>query len=304
MEDKRLNIGIKVSKNTILGNIILSIVKIAVGVIAQSSAMMADGIHSFSDVISTIGVIIGLKLSNKDADTEHPYGHERIESLSSLFLSIMLFLVAIGIGYSGIENIIKGTYSTPGIFAIFAAILSIITKEWMYHYTMKYAKQINSSSLKADAWHHRSDSLSSIGALIGIIGARMGYPFLDPLVALIICILIIKVSYDILKQSIAQLIDESASPNDVNDIANKILSIDGVIRIDSLKTRQYASKLFVDVEIAVDATLTVEDGHKIAQNVHNFIEEDETVKHCMVHVNPYHVRKDINFTNVYTNKIN
>lgn len=293
MGDKKLDIGLKVSKNTIIGNMFLSIIKIVIGVVAQSSAMMADGIHSFSDVISTIGVIIGLKLSHKAADTEHPYGHERIESLSSLFLSIMLFLVAIGIGYSGIENILKGTYSTPGALAIFAAIISIISKEWMYHYTMKYAKEINSASLKADAWHHRSDSLSSIGALIGIIGARAGYSFLDPLVALIICVLIIKVAFDILKQSIAQLIDESASPEKVNDITNKILSVDGVIHIDSLKTRQYASKLFVDVEIAVDATITVEAGHKIAQNVHNLIEEDETIKHCMVHVNPYHLDNHI-----------
>ena len=273
MGDKKLDIGLKVSKNTIIGNMFLSIIKIVIGVVAQSSAMMADGIHSFSDVISTIGVIIGLKLSHKAADTEHPYGHERIESLSSLFLSIMLFLVAIGIGYSGIENILKGTYSTPGALAIFAAIISIISKEWMYHYTMKYAKEINSASLKADAWHHRSDSLSSIGALIGIIGARAGYSFLDPLVALIICVLIIKVALDILKQSIAQLIDESASPEKVNDITNKIL--------------------FVDVEIAVDATITVEAGHKIAQNVHNLIEEDETIKHCMVHVNPYHLDNHI-----------
>lgn len=176
--NNRLNIGIKVSKTTIIGNILLSIIKILIGFFSKSNAMVADGIHSFSDVISTIGVIIGLKLSNKPADKEHPYGHERIESLVSLLLSIMLFLVALGIGMSGASDILNKTFTIPSMLAIFAALLSILAKEWMYFYTMKYAKLIDSASLKADAWHHRSNSLSSLGALIGIIGARIGFPIL------------------------------------------------------------------------------------------------------------------------------
>lgn len=289
MNEDRLNIGLKVSKNTIIGNAVLSAIKIVIGIVATSAAMIADGMHSFSDVISTIGVIVGLKLSSKEADKEHPYGHDRIESLTSLFLSIMLFLVAVGIGYSGIKNIITHNYNIPGALSIVAAVISILTKEAMYFYTMKYAKLINSASLKADAWHHRSDSLSSVGALIGIIGARMGYPVLDPLVAIIICIMIIKVAYDICKESIAQLIDQSASDEQVENIANRILHISGVVRIDSLRTRQYASKLYVDVEIAVDSTLSVEEGHVIAAQVHDYIEENPLIKHCMVHVNPYNV---------------
>ncbi|MDO5518001.1 MAG: cation diffusion facilitator family transporter, partial [Clostridium sp.] len=253
MSEERLNVGLKVSRNTIIGNMILGIGKVICGVIGSSTAMLADGIHSFSDVFTTIGVIIGLKLSSKEADEGHPYGHERIESISSLFLSVVLFIVALGIGYSGIRNIITNNYTIPGTLALIAAVISIFVKEWMYFYTIKYAKKYNSSSLKADAWHHRSDSLSSIGALIGIIGARMGYPILDPLVAVIICIIIVKVSYDICRQSIVQLIDSSASREEVEVIKEKILNIDGVIKIDNLKTRQYANKLYVDVDISVDS---------------------------------------------------
>ncbi|MDU6807546.1 MAG: cation diffusion facilitator family transporter [Clostridium sp.] len=288
MKDERLGIGVRVSKNTIIGNFILAFIKILIGFIARSTAMLADGMHSLSDVVTTIGVIIGLKLSHKEADKSHPYGHERIESITSLFLSTVLFLVAISIGYSGIIKIINHNYVTPGFSAIIAAITSIIVKELMYWYTIKYANEINSPSLKADAWHHRSDALSSIGALIGIAGARMGYPFLDPLVAIIIALVIIKVAFDICKQSIAQLIDEAASEDDVQVIIDKINSIDGIYEIKNLKTRQHSNRLYVDVDISVDATLTVEEGHNIASYVHNLIEEDSRIKHCMVHVNPYY----------------
>ena len=288
MKDERLEIGVRVSKNTIIGNFILAFIKILIGFIARSTAMLADGMHSLSDVVTTIGVIIGLKLSHKEADKSHPYGHERIESITSLFLSTVLFLVAISIGYSGIIKIINHNYVTPGFSAIIAAITSIIVKELMYWYTIKYANEINSPSLKADAWHHRSDALSSIGALIGIAGARMGYPFLDPLVAIIIALVIIKVAFNICKQSIAQLIDEAASEDDVQVIIDKINSIDGIYEIKNLKTRQHSNRLYVDVDISVDATLTVEEGHNIASYVHNLIEEDSRIKHCMVHVNPYY----------------
>lgn len=290
MSEERLNVGLKVSRNTIIGNMILGSGKVICGIIGTSTAMIADGIHSFSDVFTTIGVIIGLKLSSKEADEGHPYGHERIESISSLFLSVVLFMVAIGIGYSGIWNIITNNYTIPGTLALIAAVVSILVKEWMYFYTIKYARKYNSSSLKADAWHHRSDSLSSIGALIGIIGARMGYPILDPLVAVIICIIIVKVSYDICRQSIIQLIDSSASREEVEDIETKIIDIDGVIKIDNLKTRQYANKLYVDVDISVDSTVSVKEGHDIAAKVHNEIEKNPDIKHCMVHVNPYNIK--------------
>ncbi|WP_017352340.1 cation diffusion facilitator family transporter [Clostridium sp. ZBS4] len=289
--NERLKIGYRVSIVTIIGNVLLSIIKIGIGIIASSKAMIADGVHSLSDVFSTIGVIIGLKLSSKKADKEHPYGHEKFESLTSVFLGIMLLLVSLGIGFSGIKNLVYGNYSIPGSLAIFAAAISIVSKEAMYWYTLKYAEKINSTSLKADAWHHRSDSFSSIGALIGIIGARMGFPMLDPAIALVISIIIIKVSYDILKQSINQLMDTSVGDNAIKKMNAAIHSIDGVKNIDNLKTRLHANKVYVDVEISVESDISVEEGHKIAMNVHNIIEENKDVKHCMVHVNPFIEKK-------------
>lgn len=285
--EERTSIGVEVSKNTIGVNAVLGAIKVIAGIIASSNAMIADGIHSFSDVITTIGVIIGLKLSGKPDDKCHPYGHEKMESISSLFLAIMLFAVAIMIGYSGVKSIILGQIKNPGILAVWAAILSIVVKEWMYFYTMKYAKKINSSSLKADAWHHRSDSLSSIGALVGIIGARMGWPVLDSVAAIIICVVIIKVAYDVLKQSINQLIDASADEEIISDINEKINNIEGIRHIDSVKTRQHANRVYVDVEVSVDSKLTVEEGHEIAMNIHEDVEKNENIKHCMVHINPY-----------------
>ncbi|AIY79643.1 cation diffusion facilitator transporter family protein [Clostridium botulinum 202F] len=289
--NERLKIGYRVSVVTIIGNVVLSIIKIGIGIVASSKAMIADGVHSLSDVFSTIGVIIGLKLSSKKADKEHPYGHEKFESLTSVFLGIMLVLVSLGIGFSGIKNLIYGNYSIPGSLAIFAAVISIVSKEAMYWYTLKYAEKINSTSLKADAWHHRSDSFSSIGALIGIIGARMGFPMLDPAIALVISTIIIKVSYDILKQSINQLMDTSVGDNAIKKMNAAIHSIDGVKNIDNLKTRLHANKVYVDVEISVESDISVEEGHKIAMNVHNIIEENKDVKHCMVHVNPFIEKK-------------
>lgn len=285
--DERTSIGVEVSKNTIGVNAVLGAIKVLAGIVASSNAMIADGIHSFSDVITTIGVIIGLKLSGKPDDKCHPYGHEKMESISSLFLAVMLFVVAIMIGYSGVKSIILGQIKNPGILAIWAAILSIVVKEWMYFYTMKYAKKIKSSSLRADAWHHRSDSFSSIGALVGIIGARMGWPVLDSVAAIIICIVIIKVAYDVLKQSINQLIDASADEEIISDINERLNTIEGIRHIDSIKTRQHASRVYVDVEVSVDSKLTVEEGHDIAMNIHEDVEKNENIKHCMVHINPY-----------------
>lgn len=293
--NNNLKLGLKVSRITIFCNTFLAILKIFIGFFSKSNAMIADGIHSFSDVVSTFGVIIGLKLSNKPADECHPYGHEKIESICSLLLSIMLFVVAIGIGGTGFKNILSRNFIIPSSLAIYGAGLSILVKEWMFFYTLKYAKKLNSSALKADAWHHRSDSLSSIGALIGIIGSILGFPILDSLVALLISFIILKVAYDISKESISQLIDRSANTDILLEIENKINSIDGVQRIDNVKTRLHANKIYVDVSISVTPTLSVSEGHFIAQNVHDSIEENPNIKHCMVHVNPY---------NLYSNQRN
>jgi len=249
--------------------------------------MIADSIHSLSDVLSTIAVMVGLKLAKQPADEDHPYGHEKMEPIVAKILASILLITALLIGFNGIKIIINGTTVIPARIAVYAAILSIIVKEWMYRYTIKGAKKIDSSALMADAWHHRSDAFSSIGTLIGIIGARMGYPILDPIAALVICILITKVAIDIYKQAINQLVDHCADAKTIENIKSEIEKTNGVISIDELKTRISANRLYVDVEICVNRNLSVCEGHQIAESVHDSIESlDNRIKHCMVHVNP------------------
>ncbi len=289
---KNINLkeGIKVSIISIFENIFLSIFKFICGIIGNSNAMISDSIHSLSDVLSTIIVIIGLKLSSKEEDKSHPYGHERIECIASFILSLLLFITGLGIGWIGIKTIFTENYSNikiPTIIALIAAIISIITKEGMYWYTRNIAKKIHSDALMADAWHHRSDSLSSIGSLIGIGGAMLGFKLLDPIASIIICAFIIKVAFDIFKDSVDKMIDKSCSDDFIKKLEQLIFEIDGVISIDSLKTRLFGNKIYIDIEISANANLTLLDSHQIAQNVHDKIENTFCdVKHCMVHMNP------------------
>lgn len=283
-------IAYHVSFVTIVGNVVLAVFKLLAGIIAASSAMVSDAVHSFSDVFSTVIVIIGVKISSRESDASHRYGHERMECMASMGLAAVLFATSIGIGYSGLTKIISSDYSgltTPGLLALIAAIVSIVIKELMYHYTMHSAKKINSSSLKADAWHHRSDALSSVASLIGIGGAMMGLKILDPIVSIIICLVIVKAAFDILKESIDKLVDKSCDEETIKKMEETVLNIDGVLDLDDIKTRLFSNKIYVDIEICADGNLTLWDAHDIAENVHDKIEEDfKDVKHCMVHVNP------------------
>lgn len=290
MNKKEKNLATHVSFVSIIINILLSIFKMLAGIFARSGAMISDSIHSASDVFTTFIVIIGIKISNKKPDDDHPYGHERIESIAGILLALVLGIIGIGIGYAGIEKIIvgvKGDLIIPGTLALIAAIVSIIVKEWMYWYTRGAAKKVNSSALMADAWHHRSDSLSSIGSLIGIGGAMLGLPIMDPIASVIICFFIIKAAFDILKDATGRLIDKACDENTKIKIIEIIEAIDGVILIDELKTRLFGNKIYIDVEIQCDGNLSLYKSHEIAETVHLQIEElIENVKHCFVHVNP------------------
>lgn len=278
----------RVSLVSIIGNIILSIAKVFIGFVGRSNAIIADGIHSLSDVFSTIIALIGIRLANKKEDESHPYGHERIEPVMGKILANILLITAIFMGYNGIKSIIKESYEIPSTITIYAAAFSIFLKEWMYRYTVKAAKKIESSALMADAWHHRTDALSSIGSLLGVTGAILGYPILDSLAAIVISVLVAKVAVDIYLQSVKELIDSAADEDTIEDIKKIILATEGVIQIDELKTRIHANKLYVDVEIAVNRDLSLSTAHDIAEDVHEKIEKYiKRVKHCMVHVNPF-----------------
>ncbi|MBA2846455.1 cation diffusion facilitator family transporter [Methanococcus maripaludis] len=285
---ERIIIGNKISKITIIANIALSILKILAGVFGKSSALIADGMHSFSDILSTVVVMLGLKLSEKPADESHPYGHERIEPALTKILAVILLVTALMIFYCGLTTIIGGNYQIPGNITIIAALISIFTKEWMYKYTKKGAEQIESSALLADAWHHRSDAFSSVGTLIGVVGAKLGHPILDPIASIVISLFIAKMAFEIYFKALNQLLDRAADSKTIEEIKKIILSVDGVLEIDVLKTRIHSNKIYVDVEISVDKDLSLIDAHNISENVHSQIERKlKRVKHCMVHVNPY-----------------
>ena len=283
----RQQIGNRTIFITVIMNVFLSLIKLVAGFIGHSASMISDGVHSLSDVISSIGVFIGLKISQKPADYEHPYGHEKFEAVLSKVLAFILFMTGLSIGLAAIQTIISKNYVEPRIIALWAAILSIVVKEWMYHYTIRQAKKIESTALAADAWHHRSDALSSIGALIGIVGARLGYPILDPLAALVITIIILKVAIEIFVDATNQVIDKAASREAIDEIMKHIQSVDGVLAIDSLKTRIHSNRIYVDLEISIDPTLSLIEAHAIAEAVHYQLEQNiHKIKHCTVHVNP------------------
>ena len=285
-------IAIKVSIISIILNCLLTLIKFISGVISKSSAMISDSVHSLSDVLSTFVVIIGVKISNKKADSDHPYGHERIECVSAIILSGMLFVVGALIGINGIKNVTNSSNLVmPGVLALIASIISIISKEAMYQYTIRVSKKINSAALKADAWHHRSDALSSIGSFIGILGSRIGFKIFDPLASVIISLCIIKVSIDIFKDAIDKMVDKSCDKEVIDKVISVIEKNESVKNIDDIKTRQFGNKAYVDVEISVDENLLLKDAHKVAEEIHDSVENEiNIVKHCMVHVNPYEVK--------------
>ena len=288
MEEKR--IIRKITLAGVLGNTLLTAFKLFAGIYGRSAAMVSDAVHSLSDVFATFVAFLGTTLSKRPADTEHPYGHERIECVASLVLGIILLVTGIGIGKAGLENIISGSYHSlrvPGMIALIAAIVSIITKEGMYWYTRHYAKILDSPAFMADAWHHRSDALSSVGSLIGISGAMLGYPVLDSVASVVICVFILKVSFDVIKDAIQKMMDTSRGTEYESKIKEFVIRQDGVEGVDTVHSRMFGNKVYVDLEIVVDKNITVGEGHEVAERVHRLLEQQfPDIKHVMIHVNP------------------
>ena len=280
----------RISLVGIVGNVALSAFKLFAGIVGRSGAMVSDAVHSLSDVFATFIAFLGVRLSKKAADKEHPYGHERFECVASLLLGIILLITGLGIGKTGLEKILAGSYETlaiPSMIALAAAIISIISKEAMYWYTRHYALLLNSTAFMADAWHHRSDALSSVGSLIGIGGAMLGFPVLDPAASIAICLCILKVAFDILKDAVKKMLDTSCDPEYEETLSNFISAQPGVIRLDSLRTRMFGSRVYVDLEIAVEGEKPLREAHSIAEQVHDGVEAQfPNVKHIMIHVNP------------------
>ena len=289
-EEKKL--GQRASSLGFVANVFLAVSKLTVGIIAHSQALISDSINSIGDVLSTFVVFIGIKLSRKDADKDHQFGHERLDSIAAILLS-MFFLATAGlIGYQGVTTIIKGIsedIAVPGTLAWVVALIAIAVKESLYWYTIVVAKKINSTALKAAAWDHQSDVISAAGAFIGILGARLfGFALLDPILSLLICILIVITAIRIFKEGVDKLVDKSCDDETEAAISKSIESTEGVLRIDVLRTRLFGNRIYVDLEISVNAELSLEKAHEISETVHDQIEKEfPLVKHIMIHVNPY-----------------
>ncbi|MCL2637052.1 MAG: cation diffusion facilitator family transporter [Oscillospiraceae bacterium] len=293
MTSENLKIANRVEIRTVIINFLLTAVQFVIGLLAGSAALISSAIHTLSDGATTIIVIIGVNVAGKKSDKSHQYGHERFESVASLIMAVILAIVGFGIGYSAVSEIINisrgGEYEPMSmeIAALIIAGLTIAAKEWMFWYTRAAAKKINSTALMADAWHSRSDAMATVGAFLGILGVKMGFPILDSVAGLIICVFIVKTAFDIFREATNQMVDKACSPETLEKLEALISEQDGVMGIDVIRTRIFGAKIFVDIEIAADGSLSLHEAHKIAENVHDAVEAAfSEVKHCMVHVNP------------------
>ncbi|MBR5380420.1 MAG: cation transporter [Clostridia bacterium] len=284
------SVATRVSTVSILINLALAAFKFAAGVIGRSGAMISDAVHSSSDVVGSLIVIMGVKLSEKKSDQDHPYGHERMESVASLILAGILAGAGFSIGKEALVSVFDGSYlgsAAPGALALIAAGVSIVVKEAMFWYTFINARRIKSGSLKAEAWHHRSDALSSVGALVGIGGALLGIRVMEPIASIVICLFILKVALDIFREAVNNMVDHACSTETENAIRSCAAGQEGVKGVDVIRTREFGRKIYVDIEISADGSLSLIAAHDIAQHVHDQIEADfPEVKHIMVHVNP------------------
>lgn len=278
----------KVTIQSILWNIFLTTIKIFAGIFGKSSAMISDGLHSASDIISSVGVLIGNKIAKTPNDKEHNYGHEKAETLVSFLLSILLIIVSLKIGWGALQSLFNlDSVQVPTALPLIVSIISIGIKEYQYRITIRIANKINSPSLKADAWHHRSDALSSIAAFIGIGGAMLGFKALDPIASIVVALFVAKVGFDILKDSTNELMDYSIDDEQEEQIRKIAEKTEGVINLGELRTRKHGAMAYVDLTICVNKDLTVLEGHEIAHKIEKYIiNEMKFVKGITVHVEP------------------
>lgn len=288
LRDRQAEAVYHVSQVNLFSNIGLSVIKMAAGVLGHSAAMISDAFHSLSDVAGTLIVMAGARVSHRAADKNHPYGHERFECVASIVLGNILLIVGLSIGKAGLQSVLHPEKIViPTMLPVIVAVISIVVKEILYFYTIRASRRLNSVSLKAQAWDHRSDSLASAGGLVGIVGARLGLPILDPVASIVIGILIIKAAVDVFRETINQLVDRACPDSLVEQMYAEVESVPGVMHVDDLRSRQFGSRIYVDVDITMDGHLSLYDAHKTAREVHDLLEQGHPeLKHCMVHVNP------------------
>ncbi len=275
---------------TIIGfwiNFFLIIIKFVAGIVGKSQAMIADSLHSLSDGIATIAVYLGISISEKPADEEHPYGHGNIEVIVALFVSVLLLITGMFLGYTAIHSMMHRHFSVPGKIAVYVAIISIFVKEILYRYTIMVGKNLNSPAIIANSYDHRSDAFSSIGALLAILGARLGIKYLDPLGGVIISIFILKMGIEIITSNLKIVMDSAPDKNMQTQINNKIMNTKGVKTASTVKIHPVGRNYFLEVSITVDKNITVKDGHNIAEKIKDVLMNMQPeIKDVTVHVEP------------------
>ncbi|KTD09052.1 cation-efflux family protein [Legionella gratiana] len=275
---------------TLLGavsNALLGIIKLIGGYFFHSHALVADGVHSFSDLITDAMVLLASKYGSLDADASHPYGHQRIETAATLFLALLLIFAGLGIAWDSLYDLLKSTYIKPDWLSLPVICISIMSNEVLFHYTLYIGKRINSKLITANAWHHRSDAASSVVVLVGLIGSLLGFSALDAVAAILVGFMIIKMGYDYAWNSIKELVDTAVSPELLTQIEQVIKNVDGVEKIHQLRSRSMGENVLIDVHILVSPKISVSEGHYIAQHVHHALTDQiEHVKDVIVHVDP------------------
>lgn len=279
----------------IVVNVFLTILKGVVGFISGSKALLADAAHSASDIVGSVVVLFGVRIAMKPADKEHPYGHGKAESIASIIVALILIVVGVEIAISSAKVFFGETPVVPGKIALIAIFVSLIIKELLFQYKYRLGKKINSIALISEAWHHRSDALSSGAALIGvgatIIGSRFNISYLiysDAIAGIIVSLIVIKVGYSLAKDSSTMMMEQVLSKEESQKFNTTIESIEGVLKVDQMHARTHGHYVIIDVKVSVDASLSVEEGHRIGKNVkHQLINKHKEVKDVLVHINPY-----------------
>lgn len=276
----------RVTLVSVVLNIVLTAAQMVVGIIGQSQALVADAVHTLSDLITDVMVLFALKHSAKAADEEHPYGHGRIETATTLLLGALLLAVGVGIAFgAGARFLDAEPFVVPAAITLWVAVITLLAKEGLYRYTLRTATRFDSDMLRANAWHHRSDAISSLIVVVGIGGSLVGWPYLDAVAAILVAAMVVKIGFGLAWRALRELIDTGLGAEDLAAIRSTINTVSGVRALHMLRTRQVAGQAFVDVHILVDPRVSVSEGHRISEAVRlKLIAEVGPVTDVMVHV--------------------
>lgn len=284
------NIINRLSAVGIAGNCLLAALKLCAGVLGSSAAMISDGVHSLSDIFGTAIAFVGSRMSLKEADKKHPYGHDRFACVAAIALGMILLLTGFKIGSSGIQHILFGSYEDserPTLLALAVAGIAVLSKEFLFRYVRHYAKKINSAAFMADAWHHRSDAVASAGAMLGIGGAMLGVPVLESIACVGICCCILKAALDILKDALDKMLDTACDEDFEKAISEYICNAYGVSSLKMLRTRRFGNKVYADAEICVSSSMNIETVHTLVSNLQSAIEAQyPEIKSIMIYSGP------------------